>query len=130
MSIGRPRATHESNLRVMAMTVAGELRSGEGRIGINSIFRLHSQWRAHGFYGMIGADRLKELCEAAFGAHDASGDDESWARGARAAAGIRIQGEGPGSRADLVLFWSDMLRLGQALGVDMPPIPDEVPLAA
>lgn len=118
--IGDFRNSHEGNIRLLADTAARELRDGAPGLGVRNAFRLRSHWFAHGFYGMPGADRMRDICRSAFGDVD---DGGAFVRGLRSACGIAIDGEMPGSLSDRRVFWATMSRFGDAVGVSMPSMP-------
>lgn len=116
--------THDGNVRLIVHGVISDVRHPDRNriMGINSMFRLRSGWAAHGFYGMIGAERLRAICAAAF---DPIADGESAAafdRGARRIAGIVLDGHLRGSTEDEEVFWSALTRLGAALDMEVPPL--------
>ena len=123
MTPGHQHSSMKYDVRLIARMLAHDLSSGRRLqpINLNRLFRLRSQWLAHGFHGMGIGDDARAMLSSAFGPHDTPGDGRDFVRGLRHVAGFEQTAEdGPASEADVAAFWSTVRRLGEATGVDMP----------
>lgn len=125
------RPDHAGSMRVMAFSVARDLRdvlSGVGApepTGLSSFFRVHSHWRAHGWYGDPSMADMKDICGRVFA--DEPDDRQAFVRGLRSAASIEMRDGSPntGSVDDRDVFWRCVETLGRETGVEMPGRPVE-----
>jgi len=125
------RPNYDSSMRMVAHGVARDLaRILEGTpesepMGLNSFFRTHSHFRAHGWYGDPSMRRLKEICARVFA--DEPDDHRAFVRGLRSVASIELRDgrDNPGTIDDRDVFWRCVEALGRETGVEMPARPSE-----
>lgn len=120
---GRQHSSMKDDIRMIARTLASDLVHDRqlAALSVNAVFRLRSQWKATGFFGMPEAVEALSMLKAAFGAHDEGHDDRSFIKGARHVGGFdQNEKDGPAMEADVVAFWKVVADLGDATGVEMP----------